>query len=137
MRKNALTPLFKILPNTILANWDGTPTQAIINTQSNLAAQAINEIVKKNKPYFLQTPYPNTASGFTAGQDAFRLNLRTDLLTAVSSGIQVPDFEIVSNGATPARYNTSLTTDGVHPNEAGHDVLAAEIISKISKYFIV
>lgn len=59
MRKNALTPLFKILPNTILANWDGMQTTATVANVNDytyhmtFTVERAATIISKISKYFL------------------------------------------------------------------------------------
>lgn len=113
---------------------DGTPTQALINTMMNNMAQGIDVLKTANKPYFISTPCPNTALAWNSTADGFRLQMRTEMLLSRNSGVSVIDFETIGDGATPVRFNTLYSTDGTHPNEAGHAVLAAQAVNEIAKF---
>lgn len=112
---------------------DGTPTQAVIDTAFNRWGQASALLNAAGKPFFVSTPMPNTSLGWNAAADAFRLQARTELLAAPYGGVDVADFESVSDGATPARYATAYTTDNAHPNDAGYAVLAPDVAKCIAR----
>jgi lysophospholipase L1-like esterase len=78
------------------------------------------------KPFIISTPCPNTSLGWNAAADAFRLALKATILASRNSGTPVIDFDAaLSDGATPARLVAAYTTDNLHPNEAGHAVMAS------------
>ena len=79
-----------------------------------------------SKTLVLTTPCPNTAAAWDATADGFRLALKAQILAAKKAGVPVIDFDaVLSDGATPARFITTKTTDGTHPNEVGHTDMAA------------
>jgi lysophospholipase L1-like esterase len=80
----------------------------------------------------LTTPMPNTSLAWTGPQDAIRLAKRAELMALRSSGRAVVDYEVVSDGATPARYVAAWTTDNAHPNAKGHAVISKGAIAQIS-----
>lgn len=81
----------------------------------------------RRRQFVLTTPCPNTAAAWTAPQDAFRLLIKAEILAAKKAGALVIDLDAaLSNGATPARFNTAHSTDGTHPNDTGAFVAARD-----------
>lgn len=102
---------------------DGAPSSSTIATEATRLTSALAAIDGTTKPAVLWTPCVNTAAAWNTTADGYRLAFRDTLL-----GLGRPVFDIetaVSDGATPARFTASLTTDGTHPNEAGHAAIAA------------
>ena len=98
---------------------DGTPTA--ITTAAEQAS--LDDVIAAIRGYAnktaLWTPCPNTSLSWDATADGSRLAFR-DAIKAYAPGIPVADFEpILSDGETPARYATGLSSDGLHPNETG------------------
>jgi lysophospholipase L1-like esterase len=112
---------------------DGTPTQIVIDTGLRRFAQAVDVFKTAKVPYLTSSPCVNTALGWNAAADAFRLQQRTEILEYPNSGVQAVDFEVLSDGATPARFAAAYTTDGTHPNEAGHAVLAVPMAAALAR----
>ena len=135
-RANVVIPQFKpqvVVFRTFSPN-DGVPTQASINNQLSNIRQ-ISELCLQNGavPIVLQglpraTDGTNTASYYTAPQDALRVSLNT--LHAAGAIIYVPNG--LGNGASPELFaSTAYQADGEHPSDAGNDVLKAAISAAI------
>lgn len=103
---------------------DGTPTLTSTTNEINRIGPAIGVVA--GKPVILWTPCVNTAAAWDATADGYRLDVRTATL-GYENGISVRVVDIesdVSNGATPARFKVTHTTDGTHPNEVGYADMA-------------
>lgn len=102
---------------------DTSPTAAIIATQKSQLDTALAAISATGKPSIIWTPCVNTAANWTATADGYRLAFRSTLMGYTNAS--VVDIEAaVSDGATPARFKVTATTDGTHPNEVGHADMA-------------
>ena len=114
---------------------DGTPTQAIINTQIyNIRMMAQLCLDNGALPIILEglpktTNSSNVASSYTAGQDA----LRTALNAMHASGAIVYVRHGLGNGASPELWGSaSYTSDGTHPSDAGVAIITANVQAAIS-----
>lgn len=103
---------------------DGTPTETSTTNEINRIGPALSVI--GDKPAILWTPCVNTAAAWNATADGYRLGVRTAILGYGDGDlVQVVDIEgDVSDGATPARFKVTHTTDGTHPNEVGYADMA-------------
>lgn len=135
-RARVVIPQFK--PNIVIlpafSPNDGTPTQAIINTQLyNVRMMAQICLDNGALPIILEgfpkaTNASNVASSYTAGQDA----LRTTLNTLHQDGAIVYVRHGLGNGASPELWGSaSYTSDGIHPSDAGVAIIAAAVQAAI------
>lgn len=105
---------------------DGTPSAAVQAASRRSLAEFLELCADKRVAVVLRTPVPNTVAGWTLAQDAFRLAIVNEILAMRQSGQSVIDANsVLSDGATPARYKTGLSTDGTHPNPVGTALVAA------------
>jgi lysophospholipase L1-like esterase len=128
-RAITVIPLFKpqIVIFPAFSPNDGTPTQAIIDTQI-YNIRRITDLCLSNGalPIILQgfpktTDVNNTTSSYTAPQDAFRTELNA--LSATGAVVYVP--HTLGNGASPELWGSSTyQIDGTHPGDVGAAIVA-------------
>ncbi len=112
---------------------DGTPSAAIIQAQKFRLAQVLDICRTYNIIPLLVTGICNTAAAWNAAADNFRKDFNAYLMSMAGNGIFVADINRpVSNGDTPARFNTTLSTDGTHQNNAGNAVMTAPFLASIN-----
>lgn len=107
---------------------DGTPTQAIIDTQYRRALAFANyALSQKVLPIFIFIA-PNNA--YTSVSDAFRLQLKNRCL---ASGIHTIDLTpSVSDNASPEHYRLGTNSDSTHFNANGYQLAAPYFISFVN-----
>lgn len=108
---------------------DGTPTDVVVAAQRDRLA-TISAAVDDVDPV-LVTCGPNTALAWSSAADNIRKAFRDEIIALRDSGRSVIDAEIVSDGATPARFPALLTTDSSHPNENGHYLMGQGAVSAV------
>lgn len=115
---------------------DGTPDNNTVAKCRYWMGRVLDKCRENGIFPILTTPCPNTASGWNASADAARLALKAHILeVAQKSNIPVVDFDaILSDGATPARFQASLTTDNIHPNNAGYIAMGAAAQIPVANY---
>jgi lysophospholipase L1-like esterase len=107
---------------------DPTPSASTINLMQQRLNGALGVSATTGKPTILWTGIPNDAQNWDATADGFRLSFNAGVL-GYASAVPVINMEpVISNGATPARIKSGLTTDGTHPNEAGHAAMATQAV---------
>ena len=112
---------------------DGTVTGALVTGEKSRMSYLANKLKTSNKSLILSTPCPNTFNNYNTVQDGLRLSIRTMLLN-MSSVVSIVDMESIGDGSTPVRFNPVYTTDGTHPNEVGHGVIADVAVPVISRF---
>ena len=129
-RALAIIPQFK--PNIVIfpafSPNDGTPTQAVINTQI-YNIRRITDLCLSNGalPIIVQgfpkaTDVTNTVASWTVGQDAFRTALNS--LSASGAVVYVPHG--MGNGASPELWSSaSYQMDGIHLGDTGAAALSS------------
>ncbi len=100
---------------------DGTPDVFTIAAQRFRLVQVLNICKQYGIIPLIVTSVPNTAAAWDAAADNLRKAFDIEMLAMANKSTFVADISTpLSNGATPARYATTMTTDGTHPNDAGH-----------------
>jgi lysophospholipase L1-like esterase len=121
---------------------DGILTATVMTAQVNRALQ-FAELCKQNEctPIFWTglprtTNASNTASFFTVAQDAFRKRVNKAF---TDSGYFVADIggalSDTTDMATASKWASTayLTLDGIHPNDTGHEAMAAVVSPVLAK----
>ncbi len=108
---------------------DGSPTQALINTQAYQTARVLAICQIKGILPIIWTALPNNA--YTSAVDAFRQALNTQIRNMGLSSLYLAlDFDsAVSTGGNPEQYKTGYSiADGEHPSDTGHQAIANVLI---------
>lgn len=112
---------------------DGAPSSVTIAAQTARTSLALSATARLGLPSIVWTPCVNNTQNWDATADGFRLGFRTSILgLANGDSVKAVDIEAaVSDGATPARFQASKTTDGIHPNEIGHAAIATAFVPQM------
>ncbi len=83
------------------------------------------------------TPFPRDAASMTEIQIAPWLELRENILSMRQSGVVVVDSAAILGsmddlGQLDGTYLPEFTSDGVHPNNAGHAAVADALMVELS-----
>lgn len=103
---------------------DGTPNATVINTQWAGVLEFLDWASANRYVPVVTTPCP--WDSLTGPQDVFRVTLRDRVLGLRAQGVDVIDFDaVVSNQASPARWNTGMGDGDKHPIDAGYAAMGA------------
>jgi len=102
---------------------DGTPTAATIAVNRGNLYQALDLYAQYGVVPIIETGTAETTAAWNSTADNLRKGWRDEVISLCASrGITLINSDsVLSDQATPARYITSMTTDGTHPNDAGQE----------------
>lgn len=104
---------------------DGTPDQFNTAASVNRLVQVADICRLNDIRLCVVNGMPNTAAAWDTTADGYwkACNKKIALVGAAYGFPVIDAASLLSDGATPARYIAAYTTDGTHPNDAGHSVL--------------
>lgn len=136
---SGLAAIAKFAPNIIFHEaWnpnDGTPAANLINISIQRLRRTLEAARAVNARVCVWSPVVN--NGYITAVDAFRVALKAELVNQSRSGelFDILDTDSVwSDGATPARWISTLNTDATHPNPAGVDLMAQVGAAYLQRY---
>ena len=94
----------------------GWANQTAVDNQMGWLASAVSAAAAISAPFRTWTPMPGNTQTVTS--DGYRLENRADILSTYPS-ISLDVDPTMADGGTPNKYKSTLSTDGVHPNDAG------------------
>lgn len=104
---------------------DGTPSASVTANSRKYVAEFLATCEQYGVYPVITTRNPNTTAAFNAEAVAIAKAYDAELLAMREHGVEVWDIcTPLSNGADTIYYNPLYTTDGTHPNGAGHSRLA-------------
>jgi len=104
----------------------GVPTQRSVWDGLGRTADFLDFCIANRIIPIITTPLP--MNSYSSAADAFRAFVSTEVKKmARSRGIIVADFEtaMANLQSSPAKWKAPYVTDGIHPNEAGVEVMSA------------
>lgn len=125
-----LKPPMAVMP--VFSPNGGPPTQAFIDNARFYTGQFIALCQANVVIPVIWTPAPNNGASYSAAQDNLRKTIAADVRTLYRGVAAYFDADAaLSDGATPASFLPGLSTDGTHPNDAGHAVMGARFVSDV------
>ena len=120
-----------VLPNGTPNDTGGTLTSTIVSTMRARRARIVAAAYENDVIPVIWTWIPcNTSVHNWGSSDSLRTSLNAEAVASVSRNLLVADTASAVSGATSGgqvQYAAGMTTDGVHPNDAGNTALAATI----------
>lgn len=106
-------------PNDAVPNGNGVSMQYVTAFVNLCRKHNIIPIIRGSIPY----------TSLNAAQDAFRLadNLEAQKYCLTNNVIYLDANSALTDGETPQRIIGTYSTDGIHPNLAGHQLIAAKL----------
>jgi lysophospholipase L1-like esterase len=120
-------------------NYGAYSTEAVMRVALRKMAGQLQDFIdtckQGNIVPILWTGLPcSVATIGTAAIDAHRIAFNNQIRAMAGNGVYVADFDAaLTDGAAPARISAAYTSDYVHPNIAGVDIMAAVLTPVIER----